>query len=111
VIPDDDDITGLPETDIRLLQYERVDAGSCVVHGQIVINGEHHVRRIECKNPAFAFGQIQEEIINAVLIGIRDEKQTAATAEAGAEHRRDTRLRIGGKDKAPLRKKRQGAED
>jgi hypothetical protein len=85
VIPDDDEITGLPEMDIPFIRYERIALGSYAVHGQVVINGEAQLRRIECKNPVYGFRRLEEEIMQALLIGVRDEKQSAARA-------RNTRL-------------------
>jgi hypothetical protein len=103
---DDDEITALPEMDIPFIRYERIALGSYAVHGQVVINGVAQHRRYECKNPVYGFRKLEQEIMDALLLGIRDEKKTAARSKAGTDNRRATILGVGGKDKAPPGKKR-----
>ena len=43
-------------------QYERIDAGSYVVVGLINVDGRMEERRIPCRNPAWAFAQLEEEL-------------------------------------------------
>jgi hypothetical protein len=83
VIPDDDDFSELPETSFRFIQYERIDAGSYVVHGEVVVNGEAQARRIPCKNPAFGFRKLEEEIIDALLLTVRDERKQPRKKRSG----------------------------
>ena len=75
--PDDDDFSELPETSFRFLQYERIDAGNYAVHGTVVINGVAEARRIPCKNPVYGFRKLEEEVPNALLLSVRDEKRAS----------------------------------
>jgi hypothetical protein len=54
---DDDDLTELAE-----INYERIDAGKYVVVGELRINGKMQTRRIECRNPAFGWAKLEQEV-------------------------------------------------
>jgi hypothetical protein len=93
----DDDFDNSDSGNVR---FERIAPGQYLVAGWLTLNGKRHERKVECRNPAYGFQRLGEEIDELLT-------QEMARAERRTQHRRDTVLdsREEG-EKAPLRKKR-----
>ena len=69
----DDELSG----ELGKIQYERIDAGSYVVIGELRING----RRIPCRNPAYGFGALDQEVRDLLAARARLRKIGLETLE------------------------------
>jgi hypothetical protein len=70
-------------------QYERRDAGSYVVVGELRIDGKLQTRRIPRANPAYGIAKLEQEL--EALAQVRAEAEAADAKRA----RRKTKLNTG----------------
>jgi len=69
---DDDEFT-----EFANLQFERVTAGRYVVVGEVRVSGRLQTRRVECRNPAYGFAKLEEEIEDLLMAQVRAEAAAA----------------------------------
>ena len=102
---DDDEFEDDFESDYANIRFERIEVGRYLVAGWLTLNGKRHERKVECRNPAYGFQRLGEEIDELLT------QEMARAHQAGADHHRNTCLdqREEG-SKAPARKKRKGGE-
>jgi hypothetical protein len=99
-ITDDEFDDDFDNSDSGNIRFERIAPGQYLVVGWLTLNGVRHERKVECRNPAWGFKRLGEEI---------DELPTEemSRAERRTDHRRNTQLNLGEEgSKAPARKKR-----